>query len=208
MEIIKELLKEIIREVVNEEIVPRLDEIQRLLTKSPVGWTYTTKQAEELLGCNKSTLWRWAKEGKLVPVKRGGRGGRNLYRYEDIERFTHKITTNFNTTTMTLKDFEGLIGEGKTIEEILALRGESAKELLRGRSIYPPEVLNDKPYKKLTQSQLRSLLEAMDKFSEGNYDYVPKEGVPFYDLDDIKETIQAYNNSYLYLHILENLSEE
>ena len=208
MEINKELLKEIVREVVNEEIVPRLDTTQGLLTKFSPTKTYTTKQTAELLGCAIPTLCRWAKEGKLVPSKRGGRGGRNLYRYEDIERFIHKPTTNSNTGTMTLKDFESLIGEGKTIEEILAIKGESAKELLRGRSIYPPEVLDDKPYEKLTQSQLRSLLETMDKFSEGNYDYVPKEGVPFYDLDDIKETIQAYNNSYLYLHILENLSEE
>ncbi len=80
----RETLKEVVREFMAEDIVPRLDTIQGLLTKSPVGRTYTTKQAEELLGCNKATLWRWAKEGKLTPVKRGGQ---NLYRYEDIERF-------------------------------------------------------------------------------------------------------------------------
>ena len=109
---------------------------------------------------------------------------------------------------MTLKEYENLLKEGKTLEEILVIRGESAKEHLRGRSICPPEVEDDEPYEKLTQSQLRSLFETMDNFSEGNYDYVPKEEIPFYDLDEIKETIQAYNNIYLSLHILEKCIEE
>ena len=208
MDKIKELLKEIVREVVNEEIIPRLDTIQRLLIKSPLGRTYTTKQAEELLGCNKATLWRWAKEGKLVPVKRGGQ---NLYRHEDIERFIYKTTTNLNTATMTPKEYRNLLKEGKTIEEILALRGESAKELLEKRGkLLPCDVLleDEDSLEELTQTQLQSLLEAIDNFSVGNYDYIPKEEIPIYNLDEIKETIQSYNNCHLSLHILENLSEE
>ena len=112
---------------------------------------------------------------------------------------------------MTLNELKDLLKEGKTIDDILALRGESAKELLEKRGKLSPYsvLLEDEDYlEELTQSQLQSLLETIDNFSVGNYDYVPKEEIPFYDLDEIKETIQSYNNCHLSLHILENLSEE
>ena len=110
---------------------------------------------------------------------------------------------------MTLKELNDLFREGKTIDEILALRGESAKELLKKRGTFTPwDVLDDgDSFEELTQPQLQSLLEMIDNFSVGNYDYVPKEEIPL-DLDNIKEYMEAVNNSYLFFHVFNELFEE
>lgn len=107
---------------------------------------------------------------------------------------------------MTLNEFNDLYKEGKTIEEILALRGESAKELLEKRGKFLPcDVLEDDDYlEELTQPQFQSLLETIDNFSVGNYDYVPKEEIPL-DLDSIKEYAEAMNNSYLVFHVFNEI---
>ena len=84
METSKVLTKEEVREVIEEEIAPLLKEILECVTKSPVGKMYTTGQTLSILKCCRSSLYRWEAEGRLVPTKQGGR---NMYRYEDIERF-------------------------------------------------------------------------------------------------------------------------
>lgn len=82
----RETIKEVLRELLAEELFPRLDVIQEFCLKSPVGKTYTTEQTLSILKCCRSSLYRWEAEGKLVPIKQGGR---NLYRYEDIQRFVN-----------------------------------------------------------------------------------------------------------------------
>ena len=47
------------------------------------GELYTRKQAIALLGVDSSTLWRWAKNGYLVPVEYGGQ---RRYRVADVQR--------------------------------------------------------------------------------------------------------------------------
>lgn len=44
---------------------------------------YTSKQVEELLHINSSTLWRWQKMGKLKPVKIGQK---RIYRCSDVQQ--------------------------------------------------------------------------------------------------------------------------
>lgn len=55
---------------------------KRAIKNSTLETHLTTEQAVELLGKDKSTLWRWAKEKYLVPVKVGRS---NLYKKEDIQ---------------------------------------------------------------------------------------------------------------------------
>lgn len=48
----------------------------------------TVKQAEELLKVSKPTLWRWAKNGYLVPSEVGGK---RYYKLSDIERIMEGV---------------------------------------------------------------------------------------------------------------------
>lgn len=47
----------------------------------------STTQAAERLGVTKVTLWKWKKEGKLIPFKIGGR---NYYKRRQIIALTSK----------------------------------------------------------------------------------------------------------------------
>lgn len=47
----------------------------------------TRRQAAEALNVTFATLWRWAKDGYLVPVKIGNKV---LYRATDVEAILHK----------------------------------------------------------------------------------------------------------------------
>lgn len=91
-QLLKTTIKEVVREVVTEELTPSFDNLNKTIKEevfkkeSPVGKTYTTNEVIALLRCDKSTLWRWKKEGKLVPIKSGER---NLYRHEDIKKFVN-----------------------------------------------------------------------------------------------------------------------
>lgn len=91
-QLLKSTIKEAVREVVAEEVTPSFGNLNKTIKEevfvkeSPIGKTYTTSEVITLLRCDKSTLWRWAKEGKLVPIKSGER---NLYRHEDIKKFVN-----------------------------------------------------------------------------------------------------------------------
>lgn len=55
---------------------------KRVIKSSTLETHLTTDQVVQLLGKNKSTLWRWGKEKYLVPVKVGRS---NLYKREDVQ---------------------------------------------------------------------------------------------------------------------------
>ena len=47
----------------------------------------TRQQVVEIIGVNKSTLWRWQKKGILISIKIGGKG---RYRKSDMEKILIK----------------------------------------------------------------------------------------------------------------------
>lgn len=57
-------------------------------TKQPQAETYVTiNKASELLGVDRTTLWRWNKENYLKSIKIGGK---TLYKQSDIDRILQK----------------------------------------------------------------------------------------------------------------------
>lgn len=111
---------------------------------------------------------------------------------------------------MTLQELKDLLKEGETLDEILALEGKTAKELLKEKSTVaiPIDVLNMALDEDFSKSQIEGLWRMIINFSLGNYDYMPVEKIPDYLRHDLKRFIEARNYSYLFCHILENLSEE
>lgn len=111
---------------------------------------------------------------------------------------------------MTLNELKDLLREGKTIDEILALRGETAKELLYNNidTIIIPIFPLEMALSEVSQAQAMSILRTIREFWLGNYDYIPVEKIPNYLRRSLRQSIQAHNYSYLFCHILENLSEE
>jgi len=54
---------------------------------------YRVKDIEKLIDRDKTTLFRWEKEGKIVPPQRDSRGWR-LYTEEDVEKMKQLISFN------------------------------------------------------------------------------------------------------------------
>ena len=111
---------------------------------------------------------------------------------------------------MTLNELKDLLREGETLDDILALEGKTAKELLEEKhTVVIPKVSLKKALSEgLSESQARSFWMTMSEFSLGNYEYEPEEKIPDYLLNDLRQSNQASDYSYLFCHILENLSEE
>lgn len=111
---------------------------------------------------------------------------------------------------MTLNELKDLLREGWTIDEILTLRGESAKELLEKKltAAMPIVSLKKAINEGLSESQAASFLRTTREFALGNYEYMPAEKIPDYLLYDLRQSNQESNYNYLFCHILENLSEE
>lgn len=65
-------------EAVAEATIKNLQNI----TETPEEWL-SAKQVSRLLGVDRSTLWRWGKEGYLLGVKFGNR---TRYRKSDVDR--------------------------------------------------------------------------------------------------------------------------
>jgi excisionase family DNA binding protein len=76
-----EAIKELTREVVRETLA--VLQASRGPEKAEEGGLLTCEEAIEILHVNRSTLWRWAKEGYLPHYKAGQRV---LYRREDIDK--------------------------------------------------------------------------------------------------------------------------
>lgn len=76
----------VIRDSQLGEIVDRLwermQDMNRERDDAERARTVTKAKACEMLGKNATTLWRWEKEGYLVPVKVGSR---SMYRLGDIQ---------------------------------------------------------------------------------------------------------------------------
>jgi DNA-binding transcriptional MerR regulator len=56
---------------------------------------YRVKDVEKLIDRDKTTLFRWEKEGKINPPRRDSRGWR-LYTEEDLEKMKAMIKLNVN----------------------------------------------------------------------------------------------------------------
>ncbi len=73
--------KDDLHEVFSELMKELSDKAENL--KEEKGTLLTTEQTMKMLGCSRPTLWRWKKEGYLVPIKVGGKP---LYQLEDINK--------------------------------------------------------------------------------------------------------------------------
>ena len=68
----------------NEELIRRTrQELEQLITDANTETYPSAKKVAELLDVDKSTLWRWAKVGYLVPINVGGK---RRYRMSDVNR--------------------------------------------------------------------------------------------------------------------------
>ena len=68
----------------NEELIRRTkQELEQLITDANTETYPSAKKVAEMLDVDKSTLWRWAKIGYLVPINVGGK---RRYRMSDVNR--------------------------------------------------------------------------------------------------------------------------
>ena len=68
----------------NEALINRTKEQLEQIVADANTETYPSREkVAEILGVDKSTLWRWAKRGILVPVEVGGK---RRYRMSDVRR--------------------------------------------------------------------------------------------------------------------------
>ena len=68
----------------NEELIRRTkQELEQLITDANTETYPSAKKVAEMLDVDKSTLWRWAKVGYLVPINVGGK---RRYRMSDVKR--------------------------------------------------------------------------------------------------------------------------
>ena len=68
----------------NEALIARTKEqLEQIITDQSVETYPSRKKVAELLDVNLSTLWRWAKQGLLVPIEVGGR---LRYKMSDVRR--------------------------------------------------------------------------------------------------------------------------
>ena len=108
---------------------------------------------------------------------------------------------------MTLNELKDLLREGKTIDEILALRGESTDELLEEKSavVVPLDALKDALLDEYTLSQYQGLVKTIINFSLGNYEYKPDEKIPNSMRSNLKRFIRDNNEKYLLSHIKQSI---
>lgn len=68
----------------NEELIRRTKAALEQQVTDATAETYpSAAKVAEMLDVNKTTLWRWAKSGYLVPIEIGGK---RRYRMSDVER--------------------------------------------------------------------------------------------------------------------------
>lgn len=72
----------------NEALIAQTKEQLEQLITDQTAETYPSRQkVAEILDVDKTTLWRWAKRGLLVPVEIGGK---RRYRMSDVRRMLNK----------------------------------------------------------------------------------------------------------------------
>lgn len=68
----------------NEVLINRTKEqLEQIVTDANTETYPSREKVAEILGVDKSTLWRWAKRGILVPIEVGGK---RRYRMSDVHR--------------------------------------------------------------------------------------------------------------------------
>lgn len=68
----------------NEELIRRVKaELEQQITDTAAETYPSVTKVAEILDVNKTTLWRWAKSGYLVPIEIGGK---RRYRMSDVKR--------------------------------------------------------------------------------------------------------------------------
>lgn len=68
----------------NEELIRRAKaELEQQITDTAAETYPSVTKVAEILDVNKTTLWRWAKAGYLVPIEIGGK---RRYKMSDIKR--------------------------------------------------------------------------------------------------------------------------
>lgn len=108
---------------------------------------------------------------------------------------------------MTQDELQALIDEGKTIDEILFIRGESAEELLSEKRsvVTPTDVLEGAILDDYSHPQLVSLIMTILNFSRGNYRYTPKEKIPNSVCKNLMNFIADNNDKYLFAHVQQSI---
>ena len=108
---------------------------------------------------------------------------------------------------MTQEELNLLIEEGKTLDEILAQRGESAEELLEEKSsvIVPLDALKDTLLDEYTLPQYQSFVKTIIHFALGDYEYKPNEKIPNSMRSNLKRFIGDNNEKYLLKHINQSI---
>lgn len=113
---------------------------------------------------------------------------------------------------MTQEELQALIDEGKTIDEILARKGETAKELLEEKSsvIVPLDALRDTLLDEYTLPQYQSFVKTIIYFALGDYEYKPDEKIPDSKIpnsmrSNLKRFIGDNNEKYLFKHINQSI---
>lgn len=108
---------------------------------------------------------------------------------------------------MTQEELQALIDEGKTIDEILARKGESAKELLEEKSsvVVPLDALRDTLLDEYTLTQYQSFVKTIIHFALGDYEYKPNEKIPNSMRSNLKRFIGDNNEKYLLKHVNQSI---
>lgn len=108
---------------------------------------------------------------------------------------------------MTQEELQALIDEGKTLDEILSVRGESAKELLEEKSsvVVPLDALRDTLLDEYTLPQYQSFVKTIIYFALGNYEYKPDEKIPNSMRSNLKRFIGDNNEKYLLKHVNQSI---
>ena len=65
-------------------------ELEQLVTDANTETYPSAEQVSKILDVDKSTLWRWKKQGYLIPIEVGGK---RRYRMSDINRILQKGVT-------------------------------------------------------------------------------------------------------------------
>lgn len=93
--IIKDIVKESVKELLNESLFSHINELSqsvsaistKVFARKPD--IIPINKVAKILNVNKSTLWRWEKEGKLQKVKVGNKV---YYTQEDINKIFGKVS--------------------------------------------------------------------------------------------------------------------
>ena len=75
-------------EAINYCVLTTRKELERQITDANTETYPSIEKVAEILDVNKTTLWRWAKQGYLVPLTIGGK---RRYRMTDVKRILEGV---------------------------------------------------------------------------------------------------------------------